>query len=105
MFAGKLDKQVVLESFTTTTNDFGEQVESWSTLATVWAQVIPQMGKEIYDAAQVNAIDLLIFRIRYRTDLNRKHRIQYNGQTYDIETIVEIGRNEGLEILGRALAE
>jgi head-tail adaptor len=52
--------------------------------------------------AETVAEQILIFRIRYYIGITRQMRIVYDDVNYDIEAIAEIGRREGLEIVGRA---
>lgn len=103
MRAGKLDRRIVLQAFTTTQDGYGEENESWSTFATVWAQVMPFTGRERFVADQVSGEADTRFRIRWRSDIDVTQRIVYDGDTYDIEGVIEIGRHEGLEILAKAL--
>ena len=107
MFSGKLDKRITVQQFTTTTNDFGEEEKAWATLVTTWAQVLPltSKAKEILESSSITAFDYLSFRIRHRSDLRRDHRIMYENNVYDIEAIVELGRKEGLEIIGKAVRQ
>lgn len=101
MKAGRLDRRITIQQNTPSTNSFGEQDESWADLDTVWAEVRTQSGREIFAAGTQAEIDIA-FRIRHRTDLTRAMRIVYDGDNYDILAINEIGRREGLEIVGKA---
>lgn len=52
MQAGKLRHRITLQSAVDTQDQTtGEPVRSWSTLATVWANVLPMKGREIMAAA------------------------------------------------------
>lgn len=106
MRAGRLDKRITIEQVSTSQNAKGEPIESWSTLDTVWAEVYPVRGSETFEGQQVYAENTLGFRIRYRSDVTRKMRIDHGGTKYDIEAINEPRgtRSEVLEITGRARA-
>lgn len=106
MRAGKLDRRIVIESFTTSQNGYGELIKSWSTLATVWAEVNPKSGREFFASNQRIAEFETVFRIRYRSDItiNEKYRISYGGKYYDIKHIAEVGRREGLDLLAQVEA-
>jgi SPP1 family predicted phage head-tail adaptor len=88
-----------------TENDYGEAVETWTTLATVWAEKIPVRGSERYAAMQTVAEVDTRFKIRYRTDVSPLDRVVCNGITYDVLGVLEIGRREGWEILAKGRAE
>jgi len=99
MRAGRLDKVLTLQKRTLTANDYGEEVPSYSTLATVWGRKIEVGGNEKYASLQVVGEIDCKFRIRYRSDLTTVNRVVCNSETYDIKSIIEIGRREGLELL------
>ena len=101
MRAGKLDRRITLQTLTISRDSYGAAIESWSTLDTVWAGVLPLKGEEYFAAAQIVAEEQLKFRIRHRTDLTEKVRVLYESQAYDVQHIAEIGRRQGLELLGK----
>lgn len=103
MRSGKLDRLITLQTFTTTQNDYGELVEAWATLASVWAERVPLSGREAFVADQIAALSLVKFRIRYRSDVNTKSRILDAGEYYNIRSVGLIGRNEGLELIAEAI--
>ncbi len=86
--AGQLDRRITIQSFSTTTDDFGEVVKSFTTLANVWAKVEEKRGDEGEDGNQLVATKRVEFFIRYRSDINEQMRITYNNETYKIEAIL-----------------
>ncbi len=101
MRAGKLDRRIVLERFTTTVDDYNEPVKSWSTLATVSASYEPLSDGEKFRASETAAEASARFVTRYSTtvaDLNPKDRLTFEGDPWEIVRVKEIGRREGLEI-------
>ena len=86
--AGQLDRRITIQSFGTTTDDFGEVVKSFTTLANVWAKVEEKRGDEGEDGNQLVATKRVEFFIRYRSDINEQMRITYNNETYKIEAIL-----------------
>lgn len=99
MKAGKLDRRVEIKVKTATRNSFGEEVISYTTLATVWAEVLPVTGREFYTAQQFVPEAQLKMRIRFREDFDETAKITYDNKDYDILYLAEIGRADGLEIL------
>jgi len=99
MQAGQMDRRVVIESAGSTLDTFGESIETWSTFATVWASVRVNGGRESFDSDQVIAEGTTTFKIRYLSGMSERMRIVYNSANYDIQSIKELGRKEGLEIL------
>jgi SPP1 family predicted phage head-tail adaptor len=103
--SGRLDRRLTLQRRTLIENDYGEAVETWTDLATVWAEKIPVRGAERYAAMQTVAEVDCKFRIRYRRGVTPLDRVVCEGITYDVQGVLEIGRREGLEILAKGRAE
>lgn len=105
MSIGRMDRQIVIEQNTPTQDAAGQPIESWATLATVWAEYLPVSGREFWQAKQVNAQAVANFRIHYRSDVTRKMRLTSEGDTYDIVDANEdrrFGYKEFLLIRGEA---
>lgn len=83
-------------------NANGESVPAWSLLDTVYAQKLDIRAREFFAGQQVQGDVNTRFRIRWRDDVTVLDRIIYNGLTYDIQQVSEIGRREGLELFCRA---
>ena len=105
MRAGRLDRIILIQRKTTSADSFGEPIETWATVATVWAEMVPVRGQERYAAMQQIAEIDTVFRIRYRAGITPLDRISYNSRLYDIKHVLEIGRFEGLELMTRTRAE
>lgn len=98
MKAGKLDRRITFRSKTVVQNDFGEEEATWGDFDTVWAGYEARQGTEKDEADQLIAVTREVFQVRYRNDLNTEMILVYEGIEYDILSIFEIGRREGLEI-------
>lgn len=90
----------------TTRNAIGEEIVTWVDAITsttdhcIWAEAWPLKGREFFAAAETQYAADVRFRMRYRTDLTREHRIVWNGETYDITQIIDVGsRHHTTEIL------
>jgi len=85
--AGQMDRRITIQTFSETTDSFGQEVKSFSTLASVWANVVEKIGSEGEDGDMIAATKKVEFIIRYRTDVNEEMRISYNSNTYKIQAI------------------
>lgn len=109
--AGRLDRRITLERFTFTTDPgSGEQVKSWATLgpAKLWASRRRAGSNETLASAEVAAAISDVFEIRWGSawaDVNPKDRLVFEGRTYGIVSVDEIGRREGLRIDAAARAD
>ena len=102
MKAGRMDRRVSLQARTLSRNSYGEETESWSEIAEVWAEKVDLRGREYYAAAQANADVTTRWRIRYRSDVTVLHRLLYDSVVYEINQVAEIGRQAGLELITTA---
>lgn len=101
MRAGLLDRKITIQAKTVTQSDSGEEVETWSTLATVWAHKIENRGAERFTARQLTGNAVRTFQFRWSTTLSVltvENQLVYEGVTYDITDVREIGRHEGIEV-------
>jgi SPP1 family predicted phage head-tail adaptor len=98
MRAGNRDRLITIQGKTATADSFGEPIEAWVDVDTVWAEKKDLRGTELFAARQEVASVDTRFRILYRTDVTALNRILYEGIYYDIAAVLEIGRREGLEI-------
>ena len=100
--AGQLDRRITIENRTVTQSATGAPTETWATFATVWAGKRDLRGREYFEARQDQAEVTTEFTIRYLTGLQREMRIRYDGDTYDIMHVAELGRRAGQTIMARA---
>jgi SPP1 family predicted phage head-tail adaptor len=103
--AGSMDRRITIQGVSLADDGYGGQVETWSTVAEVWAQFLPGGGNEKFASAQVYAETQARFRIRWRSGLSPKNRITFDGKTWDVLAVDEVGRKEGLELKVKARAD
>lgn len=102
MNPGKLDRIVEIQAMETTTNDYGDEIKGWSTIAEAWAHKQPMTARELFAAQQINTEITDKFIIRYLGQLTPKHRLidKHTGQKFDIKSVQEIdGRKNYIQIL------
>jgi SPP1 family predicted phage head-tail adaptor len=85
--AGQLDRRIVIQGYSESTDAFGQEVKSYSTLATVWANVKEKVGSEGEKGDMLASTKKVEFIIRYRTDVDEQMRVSYNSNIYKIQTI------------------
>lgn len=98
MRPGRMDRRVTLQRRVMAENAYGEQVEAWTDLCTVWAEMVPLRGVERFAAQQTAASSDTKWRIRYLTGLTPVDRLVHAGRVHDVTAMMEIGRKMGLEI-------
>jgi SPP1 family predicted phage head-tail adaptor len=108
MDVGKLNDRITIQQVAETRDAYGGVIETWTTVATVWARVQYRPGKEYFKADQVNAEAAALFYIRYRTGIKRKMRISFDGGEWDIQDIrpmKDLNKAHLLEIVATARVE
>lgn len=85
--AGQLDRRITIQTFSEATDAFGQEVKTFSTLGSVWANVKERVGREGEEGDMIAATKKVEFIIRYRSDVNEEMRISYNSKTYKIQAI------------------
>lgn len=110
--AVSFDRYIRIERFTASTDPgSGEEIRTWSELATVIASKVDVSGNEKLDADEVSATVLTRFRIRWSptvADLSALDRIVYpasGGKVYDIQTVKEQQFKVGIEVFALARAD
>jgi len=89
--AGQLDRRITIQTFSETTDTFGQQVKTYSTLASVWANVKEKGGASLGEKEEGDMLastKRVEFIIRYRTDVNAEMRVSYNSNIYKIQSIL-----------------
>lgn len=105
MYKGRMDRRITIQRATETRDDFNNVVKTWSTLKTVWAEKRDVSDSERISSQEVGADITTRFWIEwYRDleDLNPKDQLVYNGNTYRITAVKEMGRKQGMEITASA---
>ena len=95
----------MLRSKTSTTDEFGEQVDTWADVGEVWAQKKDLRGGERFAAAQtVGQVDT-VFLIHYIDGAGSLNQLIHDDRTYDIKAVLEVGRRKGMELHCRTRGE
>ncbi len=106
--AGKMDRRITLERFVTSVDQHNEPVLLWSALATRAASYEPISDGERFRAGETAATASARFVIRHSSTvagLNPKDRLIFDGRTWQILHVKEIGRREGIEISATVRAD
>lgn len=97
MRAGNLDRTITIQRFTSEPNDYGTPVETWTTVATLRAQLIQASTEEFIRGGAVDET-VIVFRTRWLAGVTTADRIQYEGEDFNLKEVKELGRRKGLEL-------
>lgn len=104
MMPGRMDRKITLQVHTESRSSSGAFIKAWADLAEVWAEVIEVSGRERFAADREIGTRAARFMIWYRPGLSVKaHRINYDGATWDIVGIKELGFREGIELTAEVI--
>lgn len=86
MQSGRLRERVAIQTATVTQNTSGEEISSWATATTVWAQILPGAVSERFSAAAGQRASEITHtvRIRYRSDITPKKRLLWGMRILEI---------------------
>jgi len=96
---------VAIQQYTQTEHiDTGAPVKTYTTIANVWASIVPMRASERQNADQTTALVTHNINILHRTDLSPKDRIVHNDTSveYEIVSIIDInglGIQQDLEVV------
>lgn len=85
--AGKLRERVTIEQVATARDAVGGNVESWTSLATVYARVEPMGVRESYQRHVMNAQASWKVTIRHRADVTAKMRVRWGDRAFEVKGI------------------
>lgn len=104
MNPGRLDRYVSLRRLDTTLDAIGGVVEAWTHVAWVWAEKLPEKGREFIAAQARVAEASAVFRIRYRSDIAETWRIFCEEVGYQVAAPpVEVGRRSSLDLIAKSV--
>lgn len=104
MDAGKLDRRLTLQQKSVSQSALGDLVETWSTVATVWARKLSSKGREFYSGGVPLGVDDAGFQIRYSvaaSGIDQTWRVQFEGHSYDVYSVDEVGRKGYLTVMAK----
>lgn len=98
MRAGKLDRMILMQAFSSTVDDYGTPIEAWTNIGTARAQLVQASTEEFLRGYGETAATIVIFRTRWFPNVSLNDRIVYEGRNLNIREVKEIGRRKGLEL-------
>jgi SPP1 family predicted phage head-tail adaptor len=88
MQAGKLRHRITIQQLIDGQDEIGQPAQTWSDVATVWADIRHKSGSEAIKADQVTSTVQASIRIRYRTGINAGMRAVHGATVYDIKSVL-----------------
>ncbi len=83
--AGDLDKRVTL--LQPVYSAYEDEITEWASVSDVWAAIDPVAGREVEVSGKTTAVAEVMVTIRYRTDIDKRWRIQYGSRLFKVSAI------------------
>ena len=91
---GKFRHFITLQGQGTTRDSGGGISSGFTTIASVYANVVPKSGKEIYKRGKLVGSITHEIIIRHRTDITNASRISFNNKLFNIRSIINIDERD-----------
>lgn len=93
------DRIKVLNRTTSSNGKFGREGGSFSSSGEIWAKVSWSRGMKALSEGAIDAYDYYIIRCDCHSFLKRESRLEFNGQTFQIENFREEKSKNEVQIL------
>jgi len=90
MRSGKLRHSIELQSFTSTFDSYNQETKTWSTIATVFAEVRPVSARESAIAEQLRAEATHFVSLRGGVELTAANRVLFRGRILNITSVLDV---------------
>lgn len=89
-----LDLRVELFQPTSVPNNSGQVIKTWASAGTYYAEriILPQAGSETMPYDQMVSAGVVTWRLRFPNSVAAKWKLTYNGEDYDITSVLPEGR-------------
>lgn len=98
MDIGRFNKRITLQMRSSTLDSYGQEINSWSDVATVWANIKHVSGREKLKAGQVDSVLTHTVAVRYNPNFTPPRtvdawRISYDGRYFNITSAMNINES------------
>ena len=85
---GELKHLILIEEYSTSTDDFGGEVKTWITYKKTRAKISPFSGREFIAAQSIQSEINTRMVVRFDVGIIPKMRVTYRGVIYNIEAVL-----------------
>lgn len=97
MRAGKRDRLIVILRPAQTTDGAGQPMRVFQEVHRCWAEIVsPQPGSDTFEGDQTAPRRSISFRVLYRPGVASSMVVDFDGERFEIEDVVEEGRRQNL---------
>jgi len=89
MNPGELRHRITIQQLSSSQDTYGENVDTWVDVATVYAAVNPISGRELFAAEKENSEITHRVKIRYRSGITPDMRVLFEGREFSIMYVID----------------
>lgn len=89
MQAGLLRKRLTIQKPSQAQDGYGQTLDTWTDVATVWGEIVPVSGREMIAANAMQESKTHAITIRYIAGITPKMRIKYGTRLFDIQSVLD----------------
>lgn len=94
MRAGQLKNRVTIQQQSTVQDSIGQPVNTWTTYATVWADIRHRSGMEEIKSGEVTSTIRASIRVRYKAGITAAMRVAHGSAVYQIKAVLRDEQNK-----------
>ncbi len=96
--SGKLDRTLELLNLTKVADDYGQEIETFAKVATIYAQRLEMRTQDAARAGGRETFSMARYLVRWRAGLSTGMRIRTDGKLYEIIAVEEPDRRATMTI-------
>lgn len=97
--AGEFNQLITLEQRNQSTDGYGQKSNTWTELDQVWAKLDWDDGSSAASGKKESIVQKMDATIHYRSDIDSDVRVQVDGDIYQIQSLVPLGRKRYLRLI------
>ena len=89
---GRRSRRVELQSASEVASETGQVTKTWTTIRTVWGQIAPISGREVFTAHQVSAdvTHRVYLDFHEADDVTAEWRLKHGTRIFEIEAVLNV---------------
>lgn len=99
MKSGKFSRPIMIQSPVITQDVTGQDISTWIPFHSCYAEIIFMTGSEQYQSSGIHSKNQIRVILRYKPGILPTMRVVFDGVTYRINSVIEIPRRKGTEIM------
>lgn len=96
---GGLRHRVTIQEETKTEDTGGGFALAWADVSTMWCDVVPATGREVFQAQQLQKNVSHKITTRYRTDVTTANRLLWGARTFNVRSVITVSERNRYTVI------